>query len=112
MSSIEKKLGQRIAELRKTARLTQFELAEAANIGNDFVSRIERGDRTPSLKVLEQIAEALNVEAKDLFNFDVDKNKNRFDNQPLLKLNLLLKNKKPEEIKLIFDISKKILGKK
>lgn len=111
MIPIEKKLGMRIAELRKAAKLTQFELAEAANTGNDFISRIERGDRTPSLKVLEQIAHALNVEVKELFDFEFDKWKSKIENK-LLKLNLLLKNKKPEEIKLIFDVSKRILKKK
>jgi len=39
MLPIEKKLGWRIAGLREAPNLTQFELAEAANMGNDFIKQ-------------------------------------------------------------------------
>jgi len=76
-----------------------------------LLSRIERGSRTSSLKALEQIAQALKVEVKELFDFEGDKKKKVFENK-LLKLNLFLMDKKQEEIKLIFVLSKRILRRK
>lgn len=54
-------LGARIARLRTGRRMTQEALAERADIGPSYVARIETGTRRPTLDVLGQIADALNV---------------------------------------------------
>ena len=44
---------------RTAAGLTQEALAEAADLHHTFVSRLERGDRAPSLETVLRLAEAL-----------------------------------------------------
>ena len=44
---------------RKAAGLTQEALAEAAELHHTHVSRLERGDRAPSLETVLRLAEAL-----------------------------------------------------
>ena len=67
MSEIVKRVGRRVRELRREARLTQAQLAEQADLAPHSVSRIERGQQAPSLEALERMAKALQVEVADLF---------------------------------------------
>ena len=46
--------------------LTQVELAARAGIGQAYLSRIERGKRTGTAKVLRSLADALGVDLDDL----------------------------------------------
>ena len=62
-------LGARIKELRKRAGLSQDQLSEKVGVESKYLSRIETGKRYPSLETLEGIAEALNAEMKELFDF-------------------------------------------
>lgn len=62
-------LGARIKELRKRSGLSQDQLAEKVGIEAKYLSRIEVGKRQPSIETLEHIADALQVEMKELFDF-------------------------------------------
>jgi transcriptional regulator with XRE-family HTH domain len=62
-------LGARIKELRKKAGLSQDELSEKIGIDGKYLSRIEVGKRSPSLETLQGIADALQVDMKDLFDY-------------------------------------------
>jgi transcriptional regulator with XRE-family HTH domain len=66
---IEKVLGERISEIRRSNGLTQEFLAEKSGYSVDFISLVERGLNAPSVAGLERIAQALKVEVKDLFDF-------------------------------------------
>ncbi len=67
---LQKKLGQRIADLRRSKELTQEQLAEAVDCSVEFISLVERGVNAPSVAGLEKFAKALKVEARDLFTFE------------------------------------------
>ena len=67
---LQKKLGQRIAGLRRSKELTQEQLAEAVNCSVEFISLVERGVNAPSFAGLEKFAKALKVEVRDLFTFE------------------------------------------
>jgi len=56
-----------IAIIRKQQGMEQKALAAKVGIRNDSLCKIEKGKGTPSMSLLFKIAEALNVEAKDLF---------------------------------------------
>ena len=56
--------GGRIREARETAKKTQAELAQETGIPQSHISRLERGEHSPSHRTLEKIAAALNVEVK------------------------------------------------
>ena len=67
---LQKKLGQRIAQLRRKQGLTQEALAEALGYSVEFISLVERGVNAPSVAGLEHFAKALKVEVRDLFTFE------------------------------------------
>lgn len=51
--------GQIMLDARKEARMTQAELAEKINVTKSYISRIEKGDITPSVGVFYRIMDAL-----------------------------------------------------
>jgi transcriptional regulator with XRE-family HTH domain len=51
---------------RLRRRLTQEQLASKAGLSVAYVSMLERGERTPPLDTLEQLAKALKVAPLDL----------------------------------------------
>jgi transcriptional regulator with XRE-family HTH domain len=59
-------IGQNLKWARRRAFMTQRELAEAAGMGHDQISRIESGKVDPRLSTIERLAEALGVEAREL----------------------------------------------
>lgn len=54
-------LGKTLASERIRRRLSQQELAAAAGVAQATVSRIERGERLPSLRTLRQLAAAMDL---------------------------------------------------
>ena len=67
---LQKKLGQRIAGLRRARKLTQEQLAEAVDCSVEFISLVERGVNAPSVAGLAKFAKVLKVEVRDLFTFE------------------------------------------
>lgn len=70
---LQRKLGQRIASLRKGRKLTQEQLAEAIGCSIEFISLVERGVNAPSVAGLEKFAKILKVEVRELFTFEENK---------------------------------------
>ena len=64
---LAREIGQTIAKYRQQAGLTQEQLAEKLGVGNETVSRIERGVILPSLVRLSDIADHLNCRTEELF---------------------------------------------
>ncbi|MDE2562558.1 MAG: helix-turn-helix transcriptional regulator [Sphingomonadales bacterium] len=59
-------VGMNVRRLRTVAKLTQEQLAFAAEIDLTYVGGIERGKRNPSVLVLARIAGALGTEPSEL----------------------------------------------
>ncbi len=57
-----KNIGNIIKERRKTLSITQRELAALAGIGINTLTKIERGEANPSLKVIMSILNTLGLE--------------------------------------------------
>jgi transcriptional regulator with XRE-family HTH domain len=51
----------RLSQLRREKRITQDELAELIDKTTDYISLLERGERSPSFEVILELAEALSV---------------------------------------------------
>ena len=66
-TDIAKQLGATIAEKRRSLGLTQAQLAEKLDIGQDALSRMEKGKISPKLTRLPDIAEALDCSVAELF---------------------------------------------
>ena len=69
-NELYKKLGKRIKFLREKNHLTQEKLAERAEISLDYLGKIEVNINKPGLLTVFKIANALNVEVKELFDFE------------------------------------------
>jgi transcriptional regulator with XRE-family HTH domain len=59
-------VGKNVRQFRQQKRLTQEQLAFAAEIDLTYVGGIERGRRNPSLLVMARIADALSVPLQKL----------------------------------------------
>jgi transcriptional regulator with XRE-family HTH domain len=59
-------LGAFIRTQRRMANLSLRQLAELTHLSNPYLSQIERGLHQPSVRVLKQISDALNLSAETL----------------------------------------------
>lgn len=59
--------GKKVQELRKEQNLSQEQLAELAGVHRTYIGMIERAEKNITLRNIEKIAIALNVEVKSLF---------------------------------------------
>lgn len=66
-TTLRKKFGSRVRELRKASGFSQEAFADRCGFARSYMSRVERGAGNPSLDAIETIATALNVEVKVLF---------------------------------------------
>lgn len=64
-----KELGLNISYYRKSAGISQSQLAEKINISRTHMSRIETSECAVSLDVIFDICEALDITPKELFDF-------------------------------------------
>ena len=76
-------IGKKIFDLRKGRNISQSELAKKAGLANSTLCDIEKDRLTPSLKTLNKLANALEVEVAIFFlaNNSVD-NVNEFQSPP------------------------------
>lgn len=66
-----KELGKNIRSIRKTKGVTMEALSYKAEIEYRLVGRIERGEGNTTVISLLKIADALNVDVLDFFNFSI-----------------------------------------
>ena len=72
MEEIHLRFGKRIKHLRRLRNLTQAQLAEKLDLSINYISQIETGEATPTFKTLFLLAQGLDVEMKDLFDFQLE----------------------------------------
>ncbi len=60
-------IGKALRHYRKQAGLTQAEFGELTGFDPKTISRLETGDRTPSLDALDTFARVLKVQVRDFF---------------------------------------------
>lgn len=63
------KFGAKLRYIRMSKKLSQLQLAEKAELNFNFIGQIERAETNPTLKTIMTIAEALEMDVKDLFDF-------------------------------------------
>ncbi len=106
MIALQKALGSRIAQRRRSAMLTQAQLAERIDVTTETISRIERGRTMPSLITLQEIAAALGCELLELLSDD--KAAARRDRAALDRLLASVAHREPDDIHLVADIAMRI----
>ena len=71
MTDILLVLGSNIRKIRKEFGWTQADLAEKSGISVPFMTQIELGRKSASLEVVQNIAAALNISCKQLFEENI-----------------------------------------
>jgi len=70
MTDLRKILASNMKIYRKNLGFSQANLAEKAKVTDNYIALIETEKRFPSVKMLEQIAEALQKDTLDLFSLN------------------------------------------
>ena len=65
---LRERVGLNVRNLRNSRGLSQEQLALAAEVDRSYISEIELAKNSASIDILEQIALALDVAPKELFN--------------------------------------------
>jgi transcriptional regulator with XRE-family HTH domain len=73
MSELRNKFGKKLRRIRRDRDLTQEQLAEAIGVTMEFISRMERGHIGASFETIQKLADVLEVEVGELFQFPKDK---------------------------------------
>jgi transcriptional regulator with XRE-family HTH domain len=95
--------GRRIRAIRESASLSRELAAEKAGINVNYLGEIERGEKWPSLDVIEQLAKALSVSPPSFFEFEAEE----IDSGALQgKLQRLLANRNTEQLQQALRVLK------
>ena len=63
-------IGEKIRKVRKTAHLTQKELAKLSGIAEITIRKYENNERNPKKEQIEKIAKALNMNPFEIMGYD------------------------------------------
>ena len=66
VGDLQRRLGRNLRRLRTDRGLSQEEFAEVLRIHRTYVGGLERGERNPSLQVVERLAQELRVDPVEL----------------------------------------------
>ena len=97
-----KKFGKRLAELRNKHNLTQDKLAEKLGYSINHISKLELAKTNPSFDLLVKIADTMNIEIKDLFDFQNTISENELRG----KISKIIDKADKEELELIYNLHK------
>lgn len=100
MAILSKLLGLRIKELRKAKGLTQAQLAEYIGMETTNLCKLENGGQFPKEENIEKLANSLNVNVKDLFEFGHFKSKAKLQDE----LIQIIQNASQKEIELYYKL--------
>lgn len=106
MKTTKQLLALRLKELRKSRGLTQEKLAEMIGRDTKHISKFEIAGSYPSIETLERIALALNVELKEIFNFDGLQDKNYIIGE----FEKLLKYSDEKHLQILYKIHKNLIN--
>ena len=64
-----KRIGAKLAYIRKSKKISQIRLAEMTDMNFNYIGQIERGQANVTINTVIKIADALDIEIKELFDF-------------------------------------------
>jgi transcriptional regulator with XRE-family HTH domain len=108
LSKIADAVGSQIRNLRQERGISQEKLALIAGINTSYVGQIERGIRSPTIDMLDKIAQALEVGVVDFFGSEINREINS-NPETLNRLMFELRTRSEDEQNAIYDIVKRLL---
>ena|ERR1700720_204517 len=95
--------GSRIRSIRETGNLSREAVAERAGISANYLGEVERGEKFPTLDMIERIASALQVLPPTFFDYEAEE----VDNNVLLsKLQHLLSDRSTDQLQQALRVLK------
>lgn len=73
-TSLKILFGNRLRELRQAKGMSQEAFSDHCGFARSYMSRIERGAGNPSLDAIQTLADALQVDVIELFEFTDQRN--------------------------------------
>ncbi|MFH1529969.1 MAG: helix-turn-helix transcriptional regulator, partial [Pseudomonadota bacterium] len=108
---LQVQLGRRVRQLRTQAGITQAVLAERIGVSPEFLSRMERGSKSPSLQTIGNLAAALGVAPRDLLDFETKSRQGKKE-RTLQGLISLLAPLDADTVHLVEAVARTIVGKR
>lgn len=105
-----KDIGKRIRGLRMAMKLTQSQFAELVGLSEDSIGKVERGISVPTIDTLMKMAEGLKVTLAELLGEPQQKAEGK--NKILNDFIKYLRTKPPDDIRLIHEVTIKVLERK
>ena len=68
-NNLEKKFGAKLAYVRKSKKFSQMKLAEIVDMNFNYIGQIERGEANVTIHTMKVLADARDIEMKELFDF-------------------------------------------
>ena len=101
--NFKKDFGNRLKEIRKQKKLTQYQLAELCNIDEKHLSHIECGGSFPKADLIEKLVKVLEIETSELFRFAHQKPKKELISEITKKLQVSSEKEVQYFHKMIFE---------
>jgi transcriptional regulator with XRE-family HTH domain len=67
MQDVQKKLGKKVAELRRKKGFSQEAFAHECNFHRSYMGAVERGEKNITIQLIDRIAKALKISLAELF---------------------------------------------
>lgn len=109
MEDILQSVGSRIKIIRGSRGMSQEQLGDKCGFHTSYIGGVERGERNITLENLAKIAEALHVEMKVLFDFQMDDMTDEKE-QALLEMTTLLRSLDIRKIKMTKNLLLEVLS--
>jgi transcriptional regulator with XRE-family HTH domain len=102
---LKQMIGARIKDIRNKQGITQEQLSEKIGINTKYLSSIERGKENPTLNILLNLAQSLDVNLDEIFSdIQIEDPKNR-----KAMINSLLNQVDDEQLKFAYKILSAII---
>lgn len=105
MSTLERGLGERFAQARRAAALTQEEVAERVGCSTETIGRLERGTQVPSVARLDAAARVVGADLAELFRAQVRDRRET----AIGRVVSLLRQRPAEDAELVADLIERAL---
>lgn len=68
-SCVIRNFATKVQQIRLAKKLTKGKVAELAGLDISYICKIERNEKIPNLRTIVKLADALEVQVKELFDF-------------------------------------------
>ncbi|HEL1592420.1 TPA: helix-turn-helix transcriptional regulator [Streptococcus suis] len=104
MNNLQKYIAKRVKTLRLQAGLTQTELEARAELGFNYINKLETKESNITINTLHKIIDALEVDVQTFFDMQISKDENI--DELIMLLTELPKSKRDEVVKSINQLIK------